>query len=298
MLIIQVNGVQVIFVLLIGDILLDVLIGVMFVIISYFSFAVVLLIVILIVVGIIFFFVVFCLVIGVNFGFGLLVMFNNSVVNVAVCCVVLGSLLFKLVGSLIILLFVYLLVEIMGKLLLLKVELVIYFYVFYNFVCCLVMLLFVDLMVWFCKMIICDELELDIQLWFKYLDVSVLDMFMFVLVNVVCEILCIGDVMEQMMEGLNKVMYGELWQEKELCKLVDDINVFYIVIKLYLVWMLKEELVEEELCCWVEIIEMLFNFEQVFDIVECMGSEIVDKLLAVWWVFLFDGLKELDVFYE
>lgn len=151
-----------IFVSLIGDILLDALIGAMFVIISYFSFVVVLLIAILIVVGIIFFFVAFCLVIGVNFGFGLLVMFNNSVVNVVVRRVALGSLLFKLVGSLIILSFVYLLVEIMGKLLLLKAELVIYFYVFYNFVRCLVMLLFVDSMVRFCKTIIRDESELDI----------------------------------------------------------------------------------------------------------------------------------------
>lgn len=81
-------------------------------------------------------------------------------------------------------------------------------------------------------------------------------------------------------------------------KLVDDINVFYIVIKLYLARMLKEELAEEESRRWVEIIEMSFNFEQVFDIVERMGSEIVDKLLAVRRVFSFDGLKELDAFYE
>ena len=82
---------------------------------------------------------------------------------------------FKLVGSLIILPFVHLLAETMGKLPLPKAELVIYFHVFYNLVRCLVMLPFVDPMARFCKTIIRDEPELDTQLRPKHLDVSALD---------------------------------------------------------------------------------------------------------------------------
>ncbi len=99
----------------------------------------------------------------------------NSAANAAARRVALGSLLFKLVGSLIILPFVHLLAETMGKLSLPKAELVIYFHVFYNLVRCLVMLPFVDPMARFCKTIIRDEPELDTQLRPKHLDVSALD---------------------------------------------------------------------------------------------------------------------------
>ncbi|HIF7515742.1 TPA: Na/Pi cotransporter family protein, partial [Escherichia coli] len=273
----QANGVQVIFASLTGDILLDALIGAMFAIISYSSLAAVLLTATLTAAGIISFPVALCLVIGANLGSGLLAMLNNSAANAAARRVALGSLLFKLVGSLIILPFVHLLAETMGKLSLPKAELVIYFHVFYNLVRCLVMLPFVDPMARFCKTIIRDEPELDTQLRPKHLDVSALDTPTLALANAARETLRIGDAMEQMMEGLNKVMHGEPRQEKELRKLADDINVLYTAIKLYLARMPKEELAEEESRRWAEIIEMSLNLEQASDIVERMGSEIADK---------------------
>ena len=294
----QANGVQVIFASLTGDILLDALIGAMFAIISYSSLAAVLLTATLTAAGIISFPVALCLVIGANLGSGLLAMLNNSAANAAARRVALGSLLFKLVGSLIILPFVHLLAETMGKLPLPKAELVIYFHVFYNLVRCLVMLPFVDPMARFCKTIIRDEPELDTQLRPKHLDVSALDTPTLALANAARETLRIGDAMEQMMEGLNKVMHGEPRQEKELRKLADDINVLYTAIKLYLARMPKEELAEEESRRWAEIIEMSLNLEQASDIVERMGSEIADKSLAARRAFSLDGLKELDALYE
>ncbi|AXH84094.1 Na/Pi cotransporter family protein [Escherichia coli] len=294
----QANGVQVIFASLTGDILLDALIGAMFAIISYSSLAAVLLTATLTAAGIISFPVALCLVIGANLGSGLLAMLNNSAANAAARRVALGSLLFKLVGSLIILPFVHLLAETMGKLSLPKAELVIYFHVFYNLVRCLVMLPFVDPMARFCKTIIRDEPELDTQLRPKHLDVSALDTPTLALANAARETLRIGDAMEQMMEGLNKVMHGEPRQEKELRKLADDINVLYTAIKLYLARMPKEELAEEESRRWAEIIEMSLNLEQASDIVERMGSEIADKSLAARRAFSLDGLKELDALYE
>ena len=279
----QANGVQVIFASLTGDILLDALIGAMFAIISYSSLAAVLLTATLTAAGIISFPVALCLVIGANLGSGLLAMLNNSAANAAARRVALGSLLFKLVGSLIILPFVHLLAETMGKLSLPKAELVIYFHVFYNLVRCLV---------------IRDEPELDTQLRPKHLDVSALDTPTLALANAARETLRIGDAMEQMMEGLNKVMHGEPRQEKELRKLADDINVLYTAIKLYLARMPKEELAEEESRRWAEIIEMSLNLEQASDIVERMGSEIADKSLAARRAFSLDGLKELDALYE
>ncbi len=101
------------------------------------------------------------------------------------------------------------------------------------------MLPFVDPMARFCKTIIRDEPELDTQLRPKHLDVSALDTPTLALANAARETLRIGDAMEQMMEGLNKVMHGEPRQEKELRKLADDINVLYTAIKLYLARMPK-----------------------------------------------------------
>ncbi|MGC6746105.1 sodium-dependent phosphate transport protein 2 [Escherichia coli] len=150
----------------------------------------------------------------------------------------------------------------------------------------------------FCKTIIRDEPELDTQLRPKHLDVSALDTPTLALANAARETLRIGDAMEQMMEGLNKVMHGEPRQEKELRKLADDINVLYTAIKLYLARMPKEELAEEESRRWAEIIEMSLNLEQASDIVERMGSEIADKSLAARRAFSLDGLKELDALYE
>ena len=242
--------------------------------------------------------VALCLVIGANLGSGLLAMLNNSAANAAARRVALGSLLFKLVGSLIILPFVHVLAESMDKLPLPKAELVIYFHVFYNLVRCLAMLPFVDPMARFCKTIIRDEPELDAHLKPKHLDVSALDTPTLALANAARETLRIGDAMEQMMEGLNKVMHGEPREEKELRKLADDINVLYTAIKLYLARMPKEELAEEESRRWAEIIEMALNLEQASDIVERMGSEIADKSLAARRAFSLDGLKELDALYE
>lgn len=114
--------------------MLDALIGAVFAIISYSSLAAVLLTATLTAAGAISFPVALCLVIGANLGSGLLAMLNNSAANAAARRVALGSLLFKLVGSLIILPFVHPLAAAMHKLPLAESELVIYFHVFTT--CC------------------------------------------------------------------------------------------------------------------------------------------------------------------
>ena len=157
---------------------------------------------------------------------------------------------------------------------------------------------FAEPMARFCKRIIRDEPELDAHLKPKHLDVSALDTPTLALANAAREALRIGDAMEQMMDGLKKVMHGEPREEKELRRMADDINVLYTAIKLYLARMPKDELAEEESRRWAEIIEMSLNLEQASDIVERMGSEIADKSLAARRAFSVEGLKELDALYD
>ena len=294
----QANGVQVIFASLTGDILLDALIGAVFAIISYSSLAAVLLTATLTTTGVISFPVALCLVIGANLGSGLLAMLNNSAANASARRVALGSLLFKLVGSLLILPFVHVLATTLQKLPLPESELVIYFHVFYNLIRCVAMVPFAEPMACLCKRLIRDEPELDAHLKPKHLDVTALDTPTLALANAARETLRMGDATEQMLDGLKKVMNGEPREEKNLRKQADDINVLYTAIKLYLARMPKDELAEEESRRWAEIIEMSLNLEQASDIVERMGSEIADKSLAARRAFSVEGLKELDALHE
>jgi len=294
----QASGVKVIFASLTGDIMLDALIGAVFAIISYSSLAAVLLTATLTAAGIISFPVALCLVIGANLGSGLLAVLNNSASSAAARRVAMGSLLFKLVGSLLILPFVHPLAVVLDRLPLPDAELVIYFHVFYNLIRCLVMVPFAGPMARLCERLIRDEPELDMRLKPKHLDTSALDTPTLALANAARESLRMGDAMEQMLDGLKKIMHGAPREEKELRKIADDINVLYTAIKLYLARMPKDELADEESRRWAEIIEMSLNLEQASDIVERMGSEIADKSLAARRAFSVEGLNELDSLLE
>lgn len=294
----QASGVKVIFASLTGDIMLDALIGAVFAVISYSSLAAVLLTATLNATGVISFDVALCLVIGANLGSGLLAMLNNSAANAAARRVALGSLLFKLVGSLAILPFIHLIGDSLHKIALPESELVIYFHVFYNLIRCIVMVPFAEPMARFCRRVIQEPAELDDSMKPKYLDPTALDTPALGLANAARETLRIGDTAELMLEGLHKVMHGEPRQEKILRKQAEDINVLYTAIKLYLARMPKDELAEDESRRWAEIIEMALNLEQASDIVERMGSEIADKSLAARRAFSEEGLKELDALYD
>ncbi|EOU9606280.1 Na/Pi cotransporter family protein [Cronobacter dublinensis] len=288
------SGVQVIFASLTGDLMLDALIGAMFAVISYSSLAAVLLTATLTATDVISFEVALCLVIGANLGSGLLAMLNNGAASPAARRVALGSLLFKLVGSLLVLPFVHLLAQTLLKLPLEESELVIYFHVFYNLIRCLAMVPFAGWMARLCQRLIADAPETDLRMKPRHLDPSALDTPALGLANAARETLRIGDVLEQMLEVYGKVMHGEPRQEKALRRLADDVDVLYTAIKLYMARMPKEDLAEDEAKRWAEIIEMSLNLEQAADILERMGSEVADKSLAARRAFSPEGVKELD----
>lgn len=287
-------GVQVIFASLTGDILLDALIGAVFAVITYSSLAAVLLTATLTGTGVISFDVALCLVIGANLGSGLLAMLNNSAATPAARRVALGSLLFKLVGSLAVLPFVHLLADAMRQLPLPESELVIYFHVFYNLIRCLLMVPFTGPMARFCQRVITSTPETDTRMKPKYLDSTALDTPALALANASRETLRMGEALEQMLDLWGYVIRSESRQEKELRKYADDVDVLYTAIKLYLAQMPKEDLTEEESRRWGEIIEMSLNLEQAADIIERMASDVSHKSLATRRAFSTEGLNELD----
>lgn len=294
----QASGVQVLFSSLTGDIMLDALIGAVFAIISYSSLAAVLITATLTATGVISFKVALCLVIGANLGSGLLAMINASGSNAAGKRVALGSLLFKLIGCVIILPFVNPVAIWLDKLPVSDEELVIFFHVFYNLIRCVVLVPFADPMARLCRRLISDDTESALILKPKHLDRSALDTPALALVNAAREALRMGDVLEQMLDAFSKVVHGEPREERTVRRLDDDVDVLYTAIKLYLARMPKEDLGEEDSRRWSEIIEMSLNLEQAGDIIERMSSDVADKSLAARRAFSTEGLKELEALHE
>lgn len=294
----QAAGVKVLFSSLTGDVMLDALLGAVFAIISYSSLAAVLLTATLTATAVISFKVALCLVIGANLGSGLLAMLNNSTSNAAGKRVALGSLLFKFIGSLIVLPFIDPLSDVLHKLPVNDEELVIFFHVFYNLIRCLLMVPFTGAMATLCQKLIQEEPETDHRLKPRHLDPSALDTPALALVNASRETLRIGDVLEQMLAAFCKVVHGELREEREIRKLDDDVDVLYTAIKLYLAQIPKEDLPEEDSRRWGEIIEMALNLEMAGDIMERMSSEVADKSLSARRAFSAEGMGELDALLE
>ncbi|ALX92215.1 MULTISPECIES: Na/Pi cotransporter family protein [Serratia] len=291
-------GVKVIFSSLTGDVMLDALIGALFAIISYSSLAAVLLTATLTASGVISLQVALCLVIGANLGSGLLVMLNTSGQNAAGRRVALGSLLFKLLGSALVLPFVSLIAHGIERLPGNAEELVIYFHMFYNLVRCLLQVPLSGPMARLCETWIVDAPTEDPRLRPRHLDVSALDTPSLALANAARETLRMGDVIEHMMILHHEVLHGKRIQAKEVRRLDDDVHVLYTAIKLYLAQIQKEDLGEADSRRWAEIIEMALNLEQAGDIIERMASDVADQSHGARSSFSAEGLAELDQLHE
>ncbi|UVK78027.1 MAG: putative inorganic phosphate export protein [Sodalis sp. Fse] len=294
----QANGVKVLFSWLTGDILLDALTGALFAIVSYSSLAAVLLTATLTATDVISFKVALCLAIGANLGSGILVMFNASGQNAESKRVALGSLLFKIIGCLIVLPFISLLAGVLGRLSLPHSELVIYFHIFYNFLRCLAMVPFASQMAHLCGKWLTDTPVNDRVVRPRHLDTSTLDTPVLALVNSARETLRMGDVVESMLLLHTEVLHGQIEKNREMRRLDDDVDVLYTAIKLYLAQISKEDLDDADSRRWAEIIEMALNLEQAGDIIERMTGDIAANSLNVRLAFSSQGMKELDILHE
>lgn len=294
----QASGVKVLFSSLTGDILLDALTGALFAIISYSSLAAVLLTATLSATDVISFKVALCLAIGANLGSGILAMLNASGQNAEGKRVALGSLLFKLIGCLVVLPIVSPLAGLLERLPLADSELVIYFHVFYNLFRCLAMVPFADHMARLCSKWIADTPIDDRSVRPRHLDTSALDTPALALVNAARETLRMVDVVESMLLLHTEVLHGQVEKNREVRRLDDDVDVLYTAIKLYLAQIPKEDLDEADSRRWAEIIEMALNLEQAGDIIERMTGDIAAKSLNARRAFSAQGMKELDTLHE
>jgi phosphate:Na+ symporter len=295
----QAAGVKVLFASLTGDLLLDALVGAMFALISYSSLAAVLLTATLAGAEIISLPVAIGLVIGANIGSGLLAFLSTSMQNVAGRQVALGSLLYKLIGLLLITPVLTPLVSWMDTLNVSPSSLVISFHVIYNSLRCLIMLPTVGPMGRLCATILPQQAEINGQTKPRHLDLTALATPSLALANAVRETLRMGDLIDSMLNAMQEVLRGnQTAVTQEVRRLNDDVEVLYNAIKLYLAQMPRDDLSDQDNRRWAEIIELAINLELASGLIERMLRKVQQQKTSQRRSFSDVGLEELSGLHE
>lgn len=293
----QASAVQVVFSSLTGDVILALLIGALFAMISYSSLAAVLLTATLAATGMVPLYIALSIVIGSNLGSGFLALMSSRGQGAVSRRLVLGSLLFKVIGCLLVLPWIGVLSDWIKQYSFRTDEVVIYFHVIYNLLRCLLMLPLVEAMARLTTRLISDDSSVNTPLAPRYLDSSALDTPSLALSNAVRETLRLADIIGQMLNGFNDVMKGDRHKKREISHLEDEADMLFGAIKLYLARIQQDELSDEDSRRWAEIIDTAVNLEQAGNIIERMTSDVSSKSLNARRSFSVEGAEELNTQY-
>ncbi|MGF6556565.1 phosphate:Na+ symporter [Pseudomonas sp. S30_BP2TU TE3576] len=288
------KGVKVIFASLTGDILLDALVGALFAMISYSSLAAVLLTATLAGANVISLPVAIGLVIGANIGSGVLAFLSTSMQNAAGRQVALGSLLYKLIGLLLIIPVLDPLVHWLDGFDFSPQEMVIGFHLLYNTARCLILLPSIDPMARFCVWVLPERPQANGMAKPRHLDPTALVTPGLALANAARETLRVGDLIDSMLEAMLDVLRGKQTAvTQEIRRLTDDVEALYSAIKLYLAQMPREDLSDQDSRRWAEIIELAINLKLASDLIERMLRKIQQQKTSQRRSFSEVGLDEL-----
>jgi len=288
------QGVKVIFASLTGDILLDALVGALFAMILYSSLAAVLLTATLAGASVISLPVAIGLVIGANIGSGVLAFLSTSMQNAAGRQVALGSLLYKLIGLLLIIPVLDPLVHWIDSFDFSAQEMVIGFHLLYNTARCLILLPSVGLMARLCAWLLPERPDINGTAKPRHLDPTALVTPSLALANAARETLRIGDLVDNMLEAMLAVLRGKQTAvTQEIRRLTDDVEALYSAIKLYLAQMPREDLSEQDSQRWAETIELAINLKLASDLIERMLRKVQQQKTAQRRSFSEVGLEEL-----
>ncbi|KIF64502.1 membrane protein [Pseudomonas fluorescens] len=288
------QGVKVIFASLTGDILLDALVGALFAMISYSSLAAVLLTATLAGAAVISLPVAIGLVIGANIGSGILAFMSTSMQNAAGRQVALGSLLYKLIGLLLIIPVLDPLVHWIDSLDFSPQEMVIGFHLLYNTTRCLILLPSVGPMARLCAWLLPERPEVNGTAKPRHLDPTALVTPSLALANAARETLRMGDLLDNMLDASLDVLRGKQTAvTQEMRRLTDDVEALYSAIKLYLAQMPREDLGEHDSRRWAEIIELAINLKLAADLIERMLRKIQQQKTSQRRSFSEEGLEDL-----
>jgi phosphate:Na+ symporter len=290
----QAQGLKVLFASLTGDILLDALVGALFALISYSSLAAVLLTATLAGAELISLPVAIGLVIGANIGSGLLAFLSTSMQNSAGRRVALGSLLYKLIGLLLVIPVLDPLVCWMDQQSFSAQELVIGFHLLYNTLRCLLMLPTVTPMARLCTWLLPDREDSNGRARARHLDPTALVTPSLALANAVRETLRLGDIVDNLLDAMLRTLRGtQSALPQQVRALAEDAEALHNAIKLYLAQMPREDLSEQDNRRWAEIIELAINLKLASDLIERMLRKAQQQKTSQRRAFSEVGLTEL-----
>jgi phosphate:Na+ symporter len=293
--IVQSAGTKVLFASLSGDPVLDMLIGAIFTVFSWSSLAIVLLSATLAAASVITVPVAMCLVLGANLGSGVLAVLATYGTPGGGRRVALGNLFFKFAGCIVFSLALPWVLQAIATFDADARRQVLHFHVIFN----------VALAAGF--IFATGRIAGFMEGWFpetngragqvaepRHLDSGALDTPTLALANAARETLRIGDIIEQMLNGLLEVIRtNDASRVEELIRLDDDVDRLYTAVKLYLTQISREALDEKDARRWAEIISLTINLEHVGDVIERILTDIKDKKIAHKLSFSQAGIEEL-----
>ncbi len=291
----QAAGVRVIFGSLSGDPMLDMLIGALFAVLAWSSLAVVLLTAAFAASGLIGIKAALFLVLGANLGSGILGILATTGANTAGRRVVIGNLIFRAIGCLLML---PLMTTVEGLLAQFDPDpqrLVVNFHTAFNVLLAAALIFFTVPAARLITRLMPDAPDKANGSRSRNLDASALETPALALANASREALRIGDVVDAMLGGLVRVIRdndGKL--AREIKRMDDEVDELYSSIKFYLTQISREALDEKESRRWAEIMSFTINMEHVGDIVEHIVDDLEEKKISKGRSFSEAGLKELE----
>ncbi|QJR10179.1 hypothetical protein DSM104443_01233 [Usitatibacter rugosus] len=295
----QAQGVKVIFASLSGDMLLDILIGAVFTILSWSSLAMVLLSASLTASGVITVPEGMALVLGSNIGSGILALLVNLRTPGEGRRVAVGNLIFKAVGCVIFLFGMQYAIRVISNFDLDPGRQVLHFHVLFNLTIAVLFFFLTDKVAALVTRFVPGVASNVAQVEPRHLDSGALGTPALALANAARETLRIGDLIEQMLNGMLKVIKtDDKALVDQMIRLDDDVDRLYTAVKLYLTQISREALDERDGRRWTEIMQLTINLEHVGDILEGTFQALRDKKIGQRLQFSQEGMKELEEMHE
>jgi phosphate:Na+ symporter len=291
----QAAGVKVLFATLTGDVLLDVLVGALFALLFYSSLAVVLLTATLTASHVLSLPVALAIVLGANLGGGLIALLTTLRSGPIARRVPLGNLLFKVVGCAIAIpLLSY------GLTWLTKLDgdpkaIVVNAHLAFNLMLAVLFIQFVGRTAQLVERLAPAPLATDAPGTPKHLDPVALSTPPLAISNAAREAIRLADVVQDMLDGLLRVLKTDDFQlAEQLCARDDEVDRLYTAIKLYLTQVSREALEATESKRWADIIQFAINMEHAGDIIERVLIDIAEKKIAHGLSFSEAGMQEIE----
>lgn len=291
----QGSGVKVMFAQITGDVLLDVLLGMLLAVASYSSLAVVLLTATLAGASVVPIEVAVAIVAGANLGSGLLAVLTTLRADPVTRRVPLGNLLFKGAGVTLAVLGLPWILQGLARLGLDTQHSVVIFHLAFNVALAALFLPLAARVAALVEAWLPATARAELAGQPKYLDPLALATPALAMGCATREAVRLADTIHDMLAGLLTVLKtNDLPLAERLRGRDDEVDRLYTAIKLYLSQVSREALDQRESQRWTDIVQFTINMEHVGDIIERMLIDVAEKKIQHGLTFSDAGMAEIE----